>query len=92
MNEIVEQFISRQNAILECLLKESFRKKFGFPIEEVQDPENLKHIVIEGDPLESFQYRGKTFLLWQRGNLDYKVEKQENGDYSVTMECKYLPV
>jgi len=92
MNAIIEQYISRQNSMLEYLLKESFRKRFGFPIDEVTDTENLKHIVIEGDPLESFQYQGKTFLLLERGINDYKVEKQENGDLSVTIECKYLPV
>ena len=92
MNEIVEQFISRQNALLDHLLKDSFRKKFGFPIEEVKDTENLKHIVIEGDPLESFEYQGKTFLLWQRGKAELNVSKQENGDYLVTIESKFLPV
>ena len=92
MSEILEQFISRQNALLDHLLKESFRKRFGFPIEEVKDTENLKHIVIEGDPLESFQYRGKTFLLWQSGTADYKFTKQDNGDILVTVESRYLSV
>ena len=92
MSEILEQFISRQNALLDHLLKESFRKKFGFPIEEVKDTENLQRIVIEGDPLEAFQYQGKTFLLWQRGKADFSFAKQDNGDILVTVESKYLTV
>lgn len=60
-----EQAIKEFNNRKELALRNAFQKHFGFPIEQVQDKENLEHIVVEGQEISSFRYRGETFLYWK---------------------------
>lgn len=77
MNDILNQFVKEQTAVLEQRVRAAFRDHFGFPLEEVEDTENLEHCIIEGNPTEFFRYRGQTFLLYERGALKINVKNNE---------------
>ena len=79
-----------QHSNKEKIVGDAFLEHFGFPIQDVQDKEELEHIIVLGDPVESFRYRGETFLLWQKGHLDCHIEK--SGDYEVTIESKFKKI
>ncbi len=55
----------------DTVIRDAFHKHFGFPLEDVQDKENLEHIVVEGQEISSFRYRGETFLYW-KDNYDFE--------------------
>ena len=89
IDHTIDQVIKKQTSMLDNLLQEAFLEHFGFPLNEVKDTENLEHIIVEGDPVESFRYHGETFLYWQKGTLDHQISK--SGDnYDVTITFKYL--
>ena len=43
---------------------DAFESHFGISIDDV-DLREIEHIVVEGDPIESYRYRGETFLYVQ---------------------------
>ncbi len=89
MNAIIEKFIKDQQSFLDNQIRNAFREHFGFPLEDVKDPENIEHCVIEGDPTEFFRYRGQTFLLWQKGEL--KIDPYQK-DPTGIIEHKFLAI
>lgn len=89
MNDILNKFVAEQSAVLDQKVRSAFREHFGFPIDEVEDTENLEHCIVEGDPTEFFRYRGQTFLLYERGALKIDVK---NNEATGTVEHKFLPV
>ena len=89
MNDILNQFVSEQAAVLDQKVRSAFREHFGFPLEEVEDTENLEHCTIEGNPIEFFRYRGQTFLLYERGALKINVK---NNEATGVVEHKFLAI
>ena len=89
MNDILNKFVAEQSAVLDQKVRSAFREHFGFPLEEVEDTENLEHCTIEGNPIEFFRYRGQTFLLYERGALKINVK---NNEATGVVEHKFLPV
>ena len=89
MNDILNKFIAEQTAVLDQKVRSAFRDHFGFPIDEVEDTENLEHCTIEGDPIEFFRYRGQTFLLYERGALKINVK---NNETTGIVEHKFLAI
>ena len=89
MDDTLIQFITRQQHWLETNVRAAFEQHFKFPLENVKDTENLEHCVVEGCPTEFFRYRGRTFLLYDKGPIQIKRE----GDETVgEIEYKFLAV
>ena len=71
MNNIIEDLYRKQMSEIEKHVVDAFQKHFRISIHDV-DLREIEHIVVEGDPIESFRYRGETFLYMQEvpGDLD----------------------
>lgn len=71
MNNIIEDLYRKQMSEIEKHVVDAFQKHFGISIHDV-DLREIEHIVVEGDPIESFRYRGETFLYMQDlpGDID----------------------
>lgn len=88
---ITGKLIKEHCSMIDNIIQEAFQEHFGFPLKDVQDKEELERITIEGDLIESFRYRGETFLLWQKGNLDFHIDKAEK-KYEVNITTKYKKI
>ena len=64
MNNIIDDVCREQVSTLEKLVVDAFQKHFGISIYDV-DLRDIEHIRVEGDPIESYIYRGETFLYVQ---------------------------
>ena len=71
MNNIIEDLYKKQMSEIEKHVVDAFQKHFGISIHDI-DLREIEHIVVEGDPIESFRYRGETFLYMQEvaGDID----------------------
>ena len=89
MNKIVDDVCREQVSTLENLVVDAFQKHFGISIFDV-DLREIEHIVVKGDPIESYRYRGKTFLYVQvPGDININTDPQ---GVMLTMTCKYKEV
>ena len=89
MNKIVDDVCREQVSKLEKLVVDAFQKHFGISIGDV-DLREIEHIVVKGDPIESYRYRGKTFLYVQvPGDIDVNTGPQ---GVKLTMTYKYKEV
>ena len=70
-NNIIEDLYRKRMSEIEKHIVEAFQQHFGISIDDV-DLREIEHIVVEGDPIESFRYRGETFLYMQdvMGDID----------------------
>lgn len=75
ISEITGKLARKQDEII----RNAFRKHFGFDIMDVKDRENLEHFVTQGNPVESLLYRGETFLYITKTEIEYDpfLEKPE---------------
>ena len=64
MNRIIDDVCREQVSKLEKLVVDAFQRHFGISIYDV-DLRDIEHIRVEGDPIESYRYRGETFLYVQ---------------------------
>ena len=64
MNKIIDDVCREQVSKLEKLVVDAFQKHFGISIYDV-DLRDIEHIRVGGDPIESYIYRGETFLYVQ---------------------------
>lgn len=76
--QILGDLIEKHYSTLDKIIQEAFREHFGFELLEVQDKEELEHIIVQGEPIESFRYRGETFLYWKR-DMDIQFGSNKNG-------------
>ena len=86
--QIVGDILEKQLCSIDRILEEAFLEHFGFLLRDVQDRENLEHIIVQGDPIESFRYRGETFLYW---NKEMKIDMSQSNlmvDVKCTTEFK----
>ena len=89
MNKIVDDVCREQVSKLEKLVVDAFQKHFGISIGDV-DLREIEHIRVEGDPIESYRYRGETFLYVQvLGDIDINTDSQ---GVKLTMEYNYKEV
>lgn len=89
MNKIVDDVCREQVSKLEKLVVDAFQKHFGISIGDV-DLREIEHIRVVGDPIESYRYRGKTFLYVQvPGDIDVNTDPQ---GVKLTMTYKYKEV
>ena len=76
MNKIVDDVCREQVSKLEKLVVDAFQNHFGISIYDV-DLREIEHIRVEGDPIESYRYRGETFLYVQvPGDIDVNTNPQ----------------
>ena len=71
INHIIDDLYRKQMSEIEKCIVDAFESHFGISIDDV-DLREIEHIVVDGDPIESFRYRGETFLYMQEvpGDLD----------------------
>ena len=71
MERIIENLCRRHVSTIEKYVADAFQKHFGISIGDV-DLREIEHIVVEGDPIESFRYRDETFLYMHEvpGDID----------------------
>ena len=89
MNKIVDDVCRERVSKLEKLVVNAFQKHFGISIGDV-DLREIEHIRVVGDLIESYRYRGKTFLYVQvPGDIDVNTDPQ---CVKLTMTYKYKEV
>ena len=89
MNKLVDDVCREQVSTLEKLVVDAFQKHFGISIYDV-DLREIEHIRVEEDPIESYRYRGETFLYVQvPGDIDINTDPQ---GVKLTMTYKYKEV
>ena len=89
MKRIIDDVCREQVPTLEKLVVDAFQKHFGISIYDV-DLREIEHIRVEGDPIESYRYRGETFLYVQvPGDIDINTDPQ---GVKLTMTYKYKEV
>ncbi len=80
---IVGDLLEKQLCSMDRIIEEEFMEHFGFPLKDVKDRENLERIIVQGDPIESFRYRGETFLYWHK---QMKIDFSKS-DLMVDVKC-----
>jgi len=85
-DNIIKDAIAEMHKGQDTIIRNAFQKHFGFPLEEVKDKENLEHIIVQGEPISSFRYRGETFLYW-KDEMDF-----EQGNEGVTFTQQFKEV
>ena len=89
MNKIIDDVCRKQVSTLEKIVEDAFENHFGISIYDV-DLREIEHIRVEGDPIESYRYRGETFLYVQvPGDIDINTDPQ---GVKLTMTYKYKEV
>ena len=89
MNKIIDDVCREQVSKLEKLVVDAFQNHFGISIYDVNLRE-IEHIRFEGDPIESYIYRGETFLYVQVP-FDIDVNTDSQG-VKLTMKYNYKEV
>ena len=80
---IIGDLLEKQLCSIDRIIEEAFLEHFGFLLRDVQDKENLEHIIVQGETIESFRYRGETFLYWNRAmKIDFS-----KSDLMVDVKC-----
>ena len=90
MNKIVDDVCREQVSKLEKLVLDAFQKHFGISIYDVNLRE-IEHIRVEGDPIESYRYRGETFFYVQFPR-DIDVINTDPQGIKLAMTFKYKEV
>ena len=89
MNKIIDDVCREQVSTHKKLVVDAFQKHFGISIYDV-DLREIEHIRVEGDPIESYRYRGETFLCVQvPGDIDVNTDPQ---GVKLTMTYNYKEV
>ena len=86
LNEIIENLRRDQLSTIGKYVMDAFRKHFGISIYDI----SLREIVVDGDHIKSFSYRGETFLYVQvPGDIDVNTDPQ---GVKLAMTYKYKEV
>ena len=89
MDNIIDDIRRKQVSALEKCVVEAFEHHFGISIYDV-DLRDIEHKRVVGDPIESYKYRGETFLCVQvPGDIDVNTDPQ---GVKLTMTYKYKEV
>ena len=89
MNKIIDDVCREQVSTHEKLVVDAFQKHFGISIYDV-DLREIEHIRVEDDPIQSYRYRGETFLYVQVPfDIDVNTDSQ---DVKLTMKYNYKEV
>ena len=86
LDKIIENLRREQLSTIGKIVVDAFRKHFGISIYNV----SLREIVVDGDYIKSYSYRGETFLHVQVPR-DIDVNKDPQG-VKLTMTYKFKEV
>ena len=86
LNEIIENLRRDHLSTIGKYVVDAFRKHFGISIYDI----NLREIVVDGDHIKSYSYRGETFLYVQVP-FDIDVNTDSQG-VKLTMKYNYKEV
>ena len=89
MNKIIDDVCRKEVSTHEKLVVDAFQKHFRISIYDV-DLREIEHIRVEGDPIESYRYRGETFL-YVKVPFDIDVNTDSQG-VKLTMKYNYKEV
>ena len=87
--KIDELYRGHVSALEKCIV-DAFESHFGISIDDV-DLREIEHIVVEGDPIESYRYKGETFLYVQFPR-DIDVINTDPQGVKLAMTFKYKEV
>lgn len=87
---IIDELMSKQTEELKKIIEHAFFKHFGFSIYDI-DMREIEHIMIEGCPIESYRYRGETFLYVKDNPGDVILDK-DNCGVRVVYTMEYMEV
>ena len=87
--KIEELYRGHVCAFEKCMV-DAFENHFGISIDDV-DFREIEHIVVERDPIESYRYRGETFLYVQFPR-DIDVINTDSQGVKLAMTFKYKEV
>lgn len=74
MNDLIIEMVKKENAEINKHIEKAFEKHFGISI-HVVDFKEIKHIMTDFDPVESFMFRGETFLYIERHDGDFDINR-----------------
>ena len=86
----IEELYRGQVSALEKCMVDAFESHFGISIDDV-DLREIEHIRVEGDSIESYRYRGETFLYVQFPR-DIDVINTDSQSVKLAMTFKYKEV
>ena len=86
----IEELYRGHVSTLEKCIVDAFESHFGISIDDV-DLREIEHIVVMGDPIESYRYRGETFLYVQFPR-DIDVINTDPQGVKLAMTFKYKEV
>lgn len=89
MERIVDDVCRKQMSEIEKHIVDAFQKHFEISFADV-DLREIEHIRVEGDPIESYRYRGETFLYVQVP-FDIDINTDSQG-VKLTMKYNYKEV
>ena len=89
MNRIIDDVRREKVSTHKKLVVDAFQKHFGISIYDV-DLREIEHIRVEGDSIESYIYRGETFL-YVKVPFDIDVNTDSQG-VKLKMTYKYKEV
>lgn len=70
-------------------VRDAFERHFGISIDKV-DPREIDRLTSSGDPVESFRYRGETFLYMEQDAG--VIERESSGAIIVKYTTRYQEV
>lgn len=86
INNILDDLYRKYMSEIDKHIEDAFQKHFGISIHDV-DLREIEHIVIKGDPVESYRYKGETFLYMQKVPGDFDVSIEPTGiKYTTTIQ------
>lgn len=89
-NIVDQELVGKALNARDNIVLEAFREHFGFELPDVQDTDELECLTDPHSTIESFRYRGETFLYWDR---DPKIEFNFDGkNNAVTFTTQFKKV
>ena len=82
--EITEYICRKQTSMIMKQIIDAFQDHFGISIYDA-DWTKFEHIVVYGNPIQTYRYRGRTFLQIQFSEIE--VKKTQKG-VNLTMRCE----
>ena len=59
--------VREQQKKVDKIIANAFKRHFGFPFEDIKNPENLEHLIPPtSQGYEALRYRGETFMYIER--------------------------
>lgn len=87
-DKLYKDIITAGNDKLDALIRDAFRKHFGYDIDKA-DKSELKHYLTLMK-IESYAYRGEIFLYVSEWDYDYNFSNPEKVTCTMKMSYKFV--